>query len=101
MGAKFTTGDKVRLRRKGPVKYLAPDYILNQMRGRTRTIVSVEYIPRISANIYALSGRGKGELGYMFRSYQLVKAPPDAKPGRPRVRRKRQPSGALPYRSRS
>lgn len=99
MEAKFKKGDKIRLRRKGPRKYLAPDYILAGMRGRTRTIVSVIYDPTLQANLYDLSGRGKSVMGYLFRSYQLVRAPSEATPGRPKVKRRRRPDGAIPYRA--
>lgn len=99
MAAKFKKGDKVRLRRKGPRKYLAPDFILNKMRGRTRTIAYVFYDPRLQANLYELSGRGTGVMGYLFRSYQLVRAPVDAKPGRPKIKRRRSPDRALPARA--
>ena len=99
MKAKFKVGDKVRLRRKGPKKYLAPAYILKGMRGRTRTIVSAIYDPTLQANLYDLSGRGKSILGHLFRSYQLIRAPAEAKPGRPKVKRRRRPDGAIPYRA--
>ncbi len=99
MEAKFKRGDKVRLRRKGPKKYLAPDYILKGKRGRTRAIATVIYDPILQANLYDLSGRGKGVMGYLFRSYQLVRAPSEAKPGRPKLKRRRRPDGAIPYRA--
>lgn len=99
MKAKFKIGDKVRLRRRGPKKYLAPNYILKGMRGRTRTIVNITYYPNLGANLYDLSGRGRSVMGYLFRSYQLVRAPSEAKPGRPKVKRRRRPDGAIPYRA--
>jgi len=97
--SKFQKGDKVRLRRKGPAKYLAPDFILSGMRGRTRRIASVYYDENLQANLYDLAGRGKSVMGYLFRSYQLVTAPDKAKPGRPKMKRRRRPDGVLPYRA--
>ncbi len=82
MNRKFSEGDKVRLRTSS--KWRVPDYIRKELHPRTRTVVGVYYDPKLQCNLYDLGGRGKGVIGYLFRSYQLIPSGKKAPVGRPR-----------------
>lgn len=75
--AKFQVGDKVRYSRR------CPRDIQQEFRGRTRTIVHSFYEDREQAMLYDLGARGKGRMGRLFRSYELVKATNLHKRGKP------------------
>lgn len=80
---KFKVGDKVRL------VYRTPAEVRQGLQARTRTVVKVAYNPEHQCCYYQLGSRGKGELGYWFRSYMLkrVKRTERHQIGKPRVKR--------------
>jgi hypothetical protein len=63
---KFEIGDKVRFNDR------VPDFVATELRRRTRTIVGLLHDPEHKCCYYELGDRGKGTLGYYFRSYMLV-----------------------------
>lgn len=80
--AKFNTGDKCRFNGR------VPDYISQDLRRRTRTITQAFYDSDNQCCYYQLGGRGKGELGYWFRSYMLLSVDGNRHNiGRPRQKR--------------
>ena len=81
---KFKVGDKVRLTSRAP--YIIKEGLLP----RTRTVVDAFYNPEHECYYYQLGGRGKGELGYWFRSYMLkkVKQTERHQIGKPRGKRR-------------
>lgn len=81
--AKFNTGDKVRFNGR------APDYIIQDLRRRSRTIVGIIHDRGNKCCYYEIGDRGKGSQGYLFRAYMLVPVNGQAHViGRPRKRRK-------------
>jgi len=87
MKAKFKVGDKVRYNRKVAKRHMAPQWVLEEFQGRTRTVVEVAYNQARQRNIYWLGGQGRGQLPYGFVSHQLVLATDTGK-GRPREKRR-------------
>ena len=85
MSSKFKVGDKVRLRTTD--RWRVPDYIREELHPRTRTVVGVYYDEKLQAVLYDLGGRGKGVIGYLFRSYQLIPSKKHRPTGRPRQKR--------------
>ena len=75
--AKFKVGDKVRFSRRCPL------FVSQEHQGRTRTIVGVGYDSKRKCTFYTLGRRGKGDLGYLFRSYSLIRAERLNKRGKP------------------
>lgn len=74
---KFKVGDKVRLSRR------CPKDIQRELIGRTRTIIGAYWDEKDQATLYDLGRRGKGPMGRLFRSYELVKATNLHKRGKP------------------
>jgi len=81
--AKFNIGDLCRFNGR------APDYIVKDLRRRSRTIIDLFYDPIHQCYYFQLGGRGKSELGYWFRSYMLIAVNGNRHTiGRPRQKRK-------------
>lgn len=85
MKRKYSIGDKVRFRSKS--RWRVPDYIREELHSRTRTVVGVYYDEKQQCNLYDIGARGKGVIGYLFRSYQLIPSQKHAPAGRPRQKR--------------
>ena len=88
MKAKFKLGDKVRYNRKVAPRHRVPQFVLDDFKGRTRTVVEVTYNKTRQRIFYWLGGPGRGQLPYGFSSHQLVLATETGK-GRPREKRRR------------
>jgi len=73
MRAKFQRRDKVRFKTRVPLDILAA------LRHRTRTVVEAWYSRDDQCRYYELGSRGKGVVGYLFRSYMLIHAQENAK----------------------
>jgi len=99
MRTKFNIGDRVRFNTKVAPRHQVPQHILDQYRKRTRTIIGIIREPDKHRVFYELSGRGKGRIGYLFRSHQLVLVEPEQASaiGRPQKKRKRRPALAQPW----
>lgn len=74
---KFKVGDKVRYSKR------CAKWIQGDFRGRTRTIIGAYWDEKDQATLYDLGRRGKGSMGRLFRSYELVKANNLHKRGKP------------------
>lgn len=81
---KFRVGDKVRLTSR------APRSATEGLLPRSRTVIAAFYDPDHQCFYYQLGGRGKGELGYWFRSYMLKRVSKTELRhiGKPRVKRR-------------
>ena len=94
---KFQIGDKVRFATKVAPRHQVPQHVLDQYRRRTRTIIGIIHEKDKHRVFYELSGQGRGRIGYLFRSSQLILAKDTEKIGRPPTKRKRRPASATPW----
>lgn len=77
MQRKFQISDKVRINER------APTHVTRELRRRTRTVVEIYRDPRWGCALYALGLPGRGQTGYIFRSYMLEPATGTSQVGRP------------------
>ena len=81
---KFQDGDRVRFSTTAPRHHRPPFYATDLLRKRSRAVCRSYYDEDKQCRFYVLAGRGKGEIGYHFRSYELDRATNTQTPGRPR-----------------
>lgn len=82
--AKFQDGDRARFSTTAPRHHRPPFYAIDLLRKRSRTVKRSYYDQDKQCRFYVLAGRGKTEIGYHFRSYELDLATDTGAMGRPR-----------------